>query len=139
MSTDLAKLLGYTHPAVITHFCHEYSEYSISEGQKLFQDLLAWFYLKNERTKRGKATYLFGPLLILDKLWHIFILHTRDYTDFSLRFFGEYIHHDPEPVGFEHVLNEDELSDYLMDCFNYLDQEWVERCFAEALLEASMP
>jgi len=134
MTSKYSKLLNYTNQAVVTLFCHHHPEYSIDEGAALLQDLLAWFWLKNERKKRNKETYLFGPLLILDELWHIFILHTRDYTDFSNRYFGEYIHHDPEPVGFEHVLTEDELSDYLTDCFNYLDEDWVERRFAEAFI-----
>jgi hypothetical protein len=133
MITELSKILTYTNQSVITHFCQQNPEYSLQEGQELFQDLLAWFWLKYQRSKRDKATYLFGPLLVLDELWHIFILHTRDYTNFSLHYFGEYVHHDPEPVGFEHVLNEEEISDYLMDCFNYLDEEWMARRFAEAL------
>lgn len=139
MNADLSNLLCYSNPTVITHFCNQYPQYSIRETQELFQDLLAWFYLKNQRSKKHKSTYLFGPLLVLDELWHVFILHTRDYYDFSFRYFNEYLHHEPEPIGFEHVLNEEELSDYLMDCFNYLDQDWVERRFAEALLEASLP
>lgn len=129
---DFSRLLSYTNQKVITHFCHQYPEYSLQEGQALFQDLLAWFWLKNERKKRDKDTYLFGPLLVLDELWHIFILHTRDYNEFSLHYFGEYLHHDPEPVGFEHVFNEEELADYLQDCFNYLEPGWVERRFADA-------
>lgn len=135
MVKTLSKLLEYTNSAVVTHFCQQNPNYTLTEGQQLLHDLLCWFWLQNERKKRNKATYLFGPLLILDELWHVFILHTRNYTDFCALYFAEYIHHDPEPIGFEHRLNEEELADYLIDCFNYLDPEWIERRFAAALTQ----
>jgi hypothetical protein len=133
MDSLISDLLHYKNSSVVTQFCHHHAQYSLQEGEQLFQDFLAWLWLKNERKKQNKVTYLFGPLLILDELWHVFILHTRDYTDFTLKYFGEYIHHQPEPIGFEHFLNEEELKDYLTDCFLYLDPQWVERCFASAL------
>ena len=135
MNSLPTDLLRYKNDTVVAQFCYTHSDYSLQEGEQLFQDLLAWLWLKNERTKKSKTTYLFGPLLILDELWHTFILHTRAYTDFSHTYFGEYVHHDPEPIGFEHFLSEEELSEYLTDCFLYLEAPWVERCFAGALIE----
>ena len=133
MNSELSLLLAYSNPAVITHFCHYHREFSLPEGQALFRDLLSCMWLNKQRCIEEKPTYLFGPLLILDEMWHTFILHTRDYIDFSMRYFGEYFHHEVEPVGFEHNLNEDELTDYLQDCFKYLGEEWVERRFSVAL------
>ncbi len=133
MNSTLKNLLCYQNEQVVSHFCHHHPEFSIQEGQQLFSDLLAWLWLSKQRaTYQGKKTYFFGPLLILDELWHTFILHTHDYLSFSMEYFGEYIHHEVEPVGFERVLGEDELTDFLQDCFNYLDSSWVERRFAEA-------
>lgn len=37
------------------------------------------------------------PSELVDKVWHEFILHTREYMDFCERHFGEYIHHRPYP------------------------------------------
>ncbi|KTD40034.1 hypothetical protein [Legionella parisiensis] len=128
----LSALLDYKNKAVINHFRHIHPEFSEQESQVLFTDLLSWMWLNAQRAKQGKKTYLFGPLLILDKLWHSFILHTRDYVDFSMRYFNVYFHHDVEPIGQEHVMEEDELNDYLQDCFTYLGPEWVERRFAIA-------
>ncbi|CEG57911.1 glycine-rich domain-containing protein [Legionella fallonii] len=132
MSVELATLLRYKNERVVSHFCHHHPEVSIQEGQELFTDLLAWLWLSKQRTGLGKKTYLFGPLLRLDELWHTFILHTQDYLSFSMTYFGEYMHHEVERIGFEHVLEEEELTDFLQDCFNYLDSSWVERRFAEA-------
>ncbi len=132
MSALLSQVVLYKNPSVVGQFCHFHSQYSAPEAEQLFKDLLAWLWLKEQRQKSNKSTYLFGPLLILDELWHLFILHTRDYIDFSSRYFGEYLHHEPEPPGFEHLLTEEELGDYLTDCFEYLDSAWVERRFALA-------
>ncbi|MFT4058992.1 MAG: hypothetical protein QM652_05525 [Legionella sp.] len=134
MHADLATILSYRNPEVVAYFCHHHPEYSLVEGEKLFTDLLSWMWLNLQRATQDKKTYLFGPLLVLDKLWHCFILHTRDYCDFSMRYLGTYFHHDIEPIGFEHRIEEKELRDYLQDCFHYLGEEWVTRCFAKASL-----
>ncbi|HIF0223578.1 TPA: hypothetical protein ACXYKD_000477 [Legionella anisa] len=130
---NLSALLDYKNKAVLNHFRQRHPEFSEQESQVLFADLLSWMWLNMQRAKQGKKTYLFGPLLILDELWHSFILHTRDYIDFSIHYFDTYFHHDVEPIGQEYVMEEDELNDYLHDCFTYLGSEWVTRRFAPAL------
>ena len=97
--------------------------------QQQFSDLLAWFWLSEYRLSQGKKTYLFGPLLNLDDLWHTFILHSREYLDFSQQFFGSYYHHDVEIPGEEYALTEENLRDLLNDCLEHLGEEWVKRCF----------
>ena len=135
MTLDLPVLLQYKNEQVVTHFCHSHPEFSLREARQLFEDLLAWMGLSWQRTILGKKTYLFGPLLIMDEMWHTFILHTQDYFHFSMTYFGEYFHHHVEPIGFEYVLEEDELTDFVQDCFKYLNTEWVERRFSGAFTE----
>lgn len=133
INADLSDLLCYQNTTVVDYFCHRYPESIRHEVEVLFTDLLAWMWLNAQRAKQGKNTYLFGPLLILDELWHAFILHTRDYVDFSMRYFGSYFHHDIEPLGSEHHMEEEELTDYLQDCFTFLGSDWVARRFEKAL------
>ncbi|WP_298627815.1 hypothetical protein [uncultured Legionella sp.] len=133
MTRELIELKQYKNQKVITCFCHHHPEFTLDDGQILFEDLLSWLWLNVQRKKHGKNSYLFGPLLILDELWHTFILHTRDYMDFTRHYFGEYIHHEVEPLGSEHVMEEEELTDFLQDCFVLLDKDWVARCFSTAL------
>lgn len=133
MISSQLELQHYQNPKLITYFCHHHPEYSQDEAEQLFADLLSWMWLNLQRGKLGKKTLLFGPLLVLDELWHAFILHTRDYCEFSSRYFGGYFHHDIEPIGEEHQVTEEELRDYLQDCFTYLDAEWVTRRFSTAL------
>ncbi len=134
MDSDLSVVLSYRNPAIITYFCHHHPEFTIPQAEALFADLLGWMWLNKQRAQQGKKTYLFGPLLELDLLWHVFILHTQDYVHFSMQYFGAYFHHDVEPIGFEHMMEENELRDYLHDCFHYLGEEWVARRFTEAFL-----
>lgn len=132
MTNQLESVHLYKHEAVVRFFCAKHPQYSLEEGHVLFQDLLSWLWLNETRKKMNKDSYLFGPLLILDELWHVFILHTQDYMDFSLTYFGAYVHHQVEPVGQEHELSEEEFIDFIQDCFKYLGQNWVERRFSEA-------
>ncbi|MCC5014043.1 MULTISPECIES: hypothetical protein [Legionella] len=131
----LTELLTYKNERVVRYFCHLYPDFSHEKSTQLFQDLLAWMWLNAYRQTNKRSTYLFGPLLIVDKMWHTFILHTRDYVDFCYRHFNDYFHHHVEPAGFEHHLTAEELADFLQDCFEYLGENWVLRYFNDALDE----
>lgn len=130
---SLATLLQYENKNVIRYFCHHHPAFSQDQAKLLFPDLLAWMWLNAFRKTQGRTTYLFGPLLILDKLWHAFILHTQDYYQFCENYFGEYFHHHIEPIYFEHELTQEELTDFLNDSFNYLGEEWINRYFSHLI------
>ena len=134
--SDLNSWLRYNNERVVAHFCAHHPDYDLLEAQILFQDLMGWLWVSGIRTQKDKKTWLFGPLLILDEMWHFFILHTRDYYDFGQTYYGRYLHHDVEPVGKEHRVSEEEVVDMLSDCLNYLGEDWVKRRFSEALEQA---
>lgn len=131
----LPELLTYENEQVVRYFCHQYPDFSYEKSKQLFQDLLAWMWLSIYRQTSNRSTYLFGPLLVLDKMWHNFILHTRDYVDFCYRYFNDYFHHHVEPAGFEYLLTAEELADFIDNCFEYLGENWVHRYFEEAYNE----
>lgn len=126
-------IIHYRNPTVIDYFSKKNPQYSPEECQQLFTDLMAWFKLKSIRHQANKKTWLFGPLLLIDEMWHSFILHTREYCKFSQQFFNEYLHHDIEPIGLEHHLSPEELADFLNDSFEYLGEDWVMRYFSKFL------
>ena len=128
MIPSLTDFLAYENPLVIHHYSY-HQKLPLNDVKQQFKDLLAWFWLSEYRLGQDKKTYLFGPLLNLDDLWHTFILHTRDYLVFSHEFFGTYYHHDVEIPGKEYELNEEDLRDLLTDCLEHLGEGWVERCF----------
>ncbi len=129
MTEQPTDLLCYKNPKIIEHFYKKNPDYGHDHCQQLFSDLMAWFHLKAIRKCSDKKTYLFGPLLVLDELWHCFILHTREYIKFSVHFFGEYLHHEVEPIGKEHYLTPEETADFLQDGFLHLGEDWVMRYF----------
>lgn len=130
---DINALLSYENDQVIKQYCKDYPAISKKTAQQSFQDLLGWLWIYAYRSQKNIKTHLFGPLLKLDNLWHVFILHTREYSKFCETYFFNYIHHEFEPIGNEHELSSDELSDLLSDCYEYLGESWVLRNFAEIL------
>nr|WP_025385760.1 hypothetical protein [Legionella oakridgensis] len=132
-SPKLSELLAYKNQRVIQYYCHYHIEVTPEQANQLFTDLLAWLWLNVYRQLNNRRTYLFGPLLLLDDLWHAFILHTRDYYAFCIHFFDAYIHHEIETPGAEHELSAEELADFLQDCFEHLGEEWVLRYFSSLL------
>ncbi|ASD64302.1 hypothetical protein [Bdellovibrio bacteriovorus] len=69
--------------------------------EMIFDDLILLLRFIHEAEKSGSLS---GPFFFtnqidyLDKTWHHFILHTKFYSDFCDREFGEYLHHSPETV-----------------------------------------
>jgi hypothetical protein len=131
-SVPLSQLMTYENASVIDQFCHHYPEVTRQQAQQLFRDLLGWMWLSLHRKVSARQTWLFGPLLELDKVWHIFILHTRDYASFCATHFGQFFHHDFETIGQEYLQSPDELADFLRDCFEHLGEDWVNRHFSMA-------
>lgn len=130
--TDLPKLsqiLVYDNAPVINQFCKENPEISFEQTKQIFLDLLSWLWLSEHRLQRQLTTHIIAPLAKLDKMWHCFILHTQDYTEFCQKYFNRYLHHVVEPIGYEHTMSTDELSAYLGDCFDQLGEEWLLRNF----------
>ncbi|WP_058525637.1 hypothetical protein [Legionella erythra] len=128
----LAAILAYQNSTVVRHFAYHHPAFDDKASQQLFNDLLAWLWLNAYRQQTERRTYLFGPLLPLDDMWHTFILHTRDYMDFCQAFFKTYFHHDVEPPTAAHQLSPEELADFLNDCYDHLGEAWVNRYFSEA-------
>jgi hypothetical protein len=60
--------------------------------------LMQW--LASLQLNRTRAAKPFQMIETVDEAWHAFILHSRAYSEFSERYFGEYLHHDP-PLEYE--------------------------------------
>ena len=130
---DLDRILAYRNSAVITQYCLEHTEKSAEQALQIFQDLLAWLWLSENRTRRQLQTHMIVPLAELDKMWHVFILHTRDYSAFCEEYFKRYLHHEVEQAGNEYTMATDELSAFLGECYDYLGEAWLMRNFSSVL------
>ncbi|KTD45448.1 hypothetical protein Lqui_2919 [Legionella quinlivanii] len=131
----LSTLLGAYNERIVKHYASNNPSLSLQQCQQLWKDLLGWMWLTQYRKSLDKATYLFGPLLHLDDLWHFFILNTRDYCEFCQQYWGEYFHHDIENPHEAHQLSADELADFLEDAMEFLGEDWIDRYFHHLFTE----
>lgn len=86
---SLARVLRYRNARVITKFLERY-RLPRREADTLFQDMLMVLWLSS----RG-SVLIFPCQMLIDEMWHAFILHTQDYERFCRTYFGAMIHHQP--------------------------------------------
>jgi hypothetical protein len=91
-------VLGYRNDLVIYGFTKRF-DVGNDEAETIFVEMLRWLWYiaSTEPTEQNpEAHSIDDPLLIIDEMWHEFILVTREYTQFCDKMFGRYIHHRPD-------------------------------------------
>lgn len=104
----LAEVLTYRNDLVVRRFRKRF-DISQGDADAIFVELLRWlWYLASTSPTpdNPEAHAIDEPLLIIDEMWHEFILVTQDYTNFCNDLCGRYIHHAPgsddeAPAGHE--------------------------------------
>ncbi|WP_291960115.1 hypothetical protein [Maribacter sp.] len=97
---ELKEILKYENEDVVYRF-QKLFEVKEEEAIELFRDTLRWLYaidLNNKLFTSGEIDFTIGindDLLILDEMWHNFILFTKEYDSFCNDYFGYFIHHQP--------------------------------------------
>jgi hypothetical protein len=87
------RILSYSNEKVIEAFCKNYSV-STKEAEDIFLQLMKWFlFCTDSRTENYRN--IDDATLIIDEMWHTFILFTPDYFKFCEEHFGYYVHHMP--------------------------------------------
>lgn len=142
----LSDLLTYQNPLVIKRFSKQFPQYK-NDAKEIFKDMLKYLWigrkhhieLKNSPDRKDLqfTTVMHKEMLIIDEMWHAFILITKQYADFCHHYFGEFIHHIPEvgeEVNEEHVIDkiafENELTLFLSYIYDELGEETVKRWFS---------
>ncbi len=92
----LGKALSYENPEVVSRFTQLY-DVSFEEAADLFMETKKWLWLASD--VESGALSITDPLLIIDEMWHNFVLFTLDYTRYCTDCFGRYIHHAPTTRG----------------------------------------
>lgn len=91
----LNEVLAYENDILIEKFSATYncetsvSRFIFNETKKLF-----WLFNESNFDKFDNLS-IDNSLIILDEMWHTFILFTNDYSTFCHDLFGYYIHHKP--------------------------------------------
>lgn len=88
----LDEALAYQNDDIPRRFLDEWTV-EFAAARELFDDVKRFLYLA-EQPDAGDVT-IHGPLLILDEMWHNFVLFTHEYTDYCTSVYGRYLHHGP--------------------------------------------
>lgn len=88
------ELEQYTHEGVINKFRDEWSVPE-TEAADIFSEVKKFLYVSEYARKQCIEFEIDEPILMIDKMWHHFILFTSDYEKFCNRFFGKMLHHAP--------------------------------------------
>lgn len=117
----------YNHPLLVLRL-QEKEGLTEVEARALYVDLLRFLYLC------GTYDETLVPSKRVDTAWHHFILFTRDYDTFCRRYFGNFIHHSPQPPSagstesaFRRTL------ELVQEAFGVVSDNWDANCYCKAL------
>lgn len=106
---NIDDFLKYKNNNLVESFSVKYS-ISIDDSSTVFEDLLRFFYLiyytKNNNIDTDISVE--KSLIIIDEMWHLFIIDTIEYHKFCFHYFGFYIHHTPTKVSDQKLIAEKE-------------------------------
>ncbi|MEX3983693.1 hypothetical protein AB4Y45_32445 [Paraburkholderia sp. EG287A] len=106
-----SALHAYEFPQVVRDvFRRENPHLSTGQQDLAFKGLKEYFMLMLLEQQSGRRASLGMPSVLVDDAWHAFVLCTRQYEEFCLKFFGQMVHHMPDPSSRPGVL--DENSDF---------------------------
>lgn len=100
---ELNTLEMYTSPEVILKYARDYG-LTESQAKMIFKETMKmlWLMVKHMlemevgcNKEIPEAFNVHKPMDPLDKMWHEFILFTKEYHQFCEAFFGCYLHHVP--------------------------------------------
>lgn len=103
---SLARALSYSNPS-ITRVFRETFDISEKETDDIFRETIKFLWICALSRSEYSTTSVGVPakisvhksMLVIDQLWHIFINHSRPYTDFCDEYLDGYIHHLPREPG----------------------------------------
>lgn len=96
----IEEILKYRNDRVIIRFMNSF-DIDYEESSDIFREMLKWLYVKGNSIEQKKIGFevtelsVVTAMIVVDEMWHSFILHTKDYKDFCTEFFGFFIHHEP--------------------------------------------
>lgn len=85
----LAQIIQYRNEDVLSRFTDLF-DVTDEEAEDLFIETKKFLFIC-----RQPGVFIPDELLIVDEMWHNFILFTKEYQDFCTFYFGGYLHHTP--------------------------------------------
>jgi hypothetical protein len=95
----LEQVMSYENPHIVGSFLKSFAV-SKEEANDIFDQVKSMMWLMNEMDYDGlrseeKAFSIDDSLVIIDEMWHTFILFTKEYDRFCRDTFGYFMHHLP--------------------------------------------
>ncbi len=91
---SLNSILTYKNDNVVHKFVEKYN-IPFEESNDIFTETLKWLWLSANGKNLLQEKIAKSSFLIIDKMWHTFLLFTKDYASFCQTNFGEFVHHVP--------------------------------------------
>lgn len=110
MQIDSIQDLACDNETVIVESFMERYNVTYDEALDIFIETKKWLWLASKVEPSNMGLFIDKPLLIIDEMWHNFILHTKHYYKFCLENFKRFIHHSPTPPAEKKVRQEQFLS-----------------------------
>jgi len=88
------ELEEYQHEGVIAKFRDDW-DVEEDEARDIFSEMKKFLYISEIGLQKSVQIEIDESTLIIDKMWHQFVLFTKDYDIFCKRFFGKMVHHAP--------------------------------------------
>lgn len=110
---SLTELQEYKNQEIVFRFTKLFDIEDV-EAELIFEETKKWLWLcakaRIDRKENNKNVpekiAIDDSLVIIDEMWHNFILFTKDYNEFCENSFGFFIHHFPTPKVFNDNLKE---------------------------------
>lgn len=85
----LPELIKYRNEDVLSRFTDLFAV-TDEAAEDIFTEMKKFLFIS-----RMPGVFIPDELLIVDEMWHNFILFTKEYQDFCSFYFGQYLHHTP--------------------------------------------
>ena len=112
MIQPLSEILKFRNSNITRRFSNMYPHIEASEVTTIFEDMLRYLWLtanlevERESNPETPDVTIWGGMIIIDEMWHAFILYTQIYADFCDTYFGRFIHHPPPISKFTRKVEE---------------------------------
>ncbi|MEO1517273.1 MAG: hypothetical protein AAFV95_19765 [Bacteroidota bacterium] len=118
MIKSLEEVLQYQSRDVLHRFGFYHPQWK-EQAAMFFDDLkrFLWLYATVEEQRKtdpeAPDVLISGYMLILDEIWHCFILYTEHYQQFCEDYLGRFVHHPPKL--YKYYRNKEKLGEEAAD------------------------
>ncbi len=120
MIPSLQAILAYQNEDIVSRFVDKY-EVTEAEAADIFTETKKFLYLSH-----FERVFITNDLLIIDEMWHNFILFTHEYQQFCQTHFGGFKHHMPTPKVEKEARERRRLADQEGATQEFMNQlEWL--------------